>query len=117
MTVLSEDMGNTLLKLMGSELSGGMLGSDAVERERHDGPPGSTDSGSPQTIHLPYSRRTILVQNSTKFVEDSPSSTIRTNAALPDLLGSESVDWRSRRFEQGKIDINLAAMMDLVLHH
>jgi hypothetical protein len=33
------------------------------------------------------------------------------------MFGSESVDRRSRRFERRKIDINLAAMMDVVLHH
>jgi hypothetical protein len=46
-----------------------------------------------------------------------PDDSEAPNAALGDLLGSESVDRRSRRFEQRKININLAAMMDFVLHH
>src|SRR5580704_5150105 len=39
------------------------------------------------------------------------------HTALPDLFGSESVDRRSGRFYQRKININLTAMMDFVLHH
>ena len=44
LTLLSEEMVDTLLKLRGSELSDGMLGSDAVEREQYDGPSGSVTS-------------------------------------------------------------------------
>src|SRR6202012_916978 len=59
LTLLSEEMVDTLLKLRGSELSDGMLGSDAVEREQYDGPSGSTDSGSPGRPQYFSARRNL----------------------------------------------------------